>query len=97
MVNRDCDDSIYRFKIVWYNDKGRVINRNFYCNMTEVCNKLEINKSTLLHLLKDTAHKNNRWRNIKTDRCYIPRKRISYYTYEYKEEDLNSSDDDFSD
>ena len=36
MVNRDCDDSIYRFKIVWYNDKGRVINRNFYCNMTEV-------------------------------------------------------------
>ena len=93
MVNRDCDDSIYRYKIVWYNELRKVINREFFCNMTEVCNKLEIKKPTLVHLLKDTAHK-DKWKNIKIERVYIPRKVVSYYTYSYNENDINSSDSD---
>ena len=96
MVNRDCDDSIYRYKIVFYNDLGKVINREFYCNMVGVCDKLNIKKSTLLHLLENTAHK-KKWRNIKIERCYIPRKIVSYYTYVYNENDINSSDSDDSD
>lgn len=91
MVNRDCDDSIYRYKVVWYNESGIVNNREFFCNMTEVCNKLDIKKPTLAHLLKDTPHK-KKWKNIKIERCYITRKITSYYTYTYDENDGNSSD-----
>ena len=94
MVNNNCDDSVYRYKIVWFNNKRKVINRVFCCNMPEVCKELNIQKVTLVHLLKNTAH-HSKYRNIKIERVYIPRKVISYTTYKFDPDKEEDSDSDY--
>ena len=87
------NDSCYRFKVVWYKEnEDKVENRKFFCNMIEVCEELKISKQSLIHQLKNTAHKNNKFKYMKIERCYIPRKKIIYYTYDFNDDNSECSD-----
>lgn len=98
MINQKTKhtDKAYRYKIIWYNNMHKVVNRVFCCNMGDVCKILEIERGSLFAQLKNTAH-TSKWRNIKVERVYIPRKIISYFNYTFDPANEIDSDSDSDD